>query len=205
MKIFDIIWPHVGRYPEDQTLRRDLDAIDTASWGDATQTYLDEARRLRDIESERNNSAETKSQIYIAALLAVVPLAISLVEIDALKNAMKFSKWYEVLGMILFVIGMIYGAGAFVSSFRALSVRKFTRIDFEEFRDGGTMPNPVEYLAREIIKSVRCDRRNVNVKVSYVIVTHQLVFRMAIFLVGALVITVFGPKMTEIFQLVKCS
>jgi Ca2+/H+ antiporter len=201
--ILDFIWPHVGKMPDDETLNDDLAYIDTVSWGGDAATLLEEARRLRDTETARQMSAETKSQIFLAALLALIPVLVSLTEHDAFKEVLKSSYWYAITAFGMFILGIAYGVGAFVSSFRALSVRGYHRVDLDEFVAGSKKVNPVEYLAKEILKSVRSDRSNINHKIGYVIVTHQLLFRMAGALLLALTLVVLVPKFGSISEAIK--
>ncbi|WP_081531997.1 hypothetical protein [Rhodovulum sp. P5] len=203
MKILDFIWPHVGKVPPDETLTGELESIAAASWGENTATFLDEARRLRDVETGRKNAVETKSQIYLAALLALIPILVSLTENATLKGIMAFDTWYRIVGFVLFILGLAYGIGAFVSSFRALTVRAFHRVDVGEIVNSGTREDPLADLTKEILKSVRQDRQNVNHKVSYVIVTHQLLFRMALLLLLALGLITFASPASDLFEAVK--
>ncbi len=190
MKIFDIIWPYVGQMPSDASLIDDIEQINAASWGDETTTFLDEARRLRDIETDRKTAAETKSQIYLAALFALITILISLTEHEALKGIMAFSFWYQTVGFIFFFAGIFYGIGALVSSFRALTVKAYHRVDVDEIVSSGTAEAPLEHITKEILKSVRQDRSSINHKISYVIVTYQLTLRMALCLLALLLMTI---------------
>ena len=203
MKILEFIWPHVGRMPPDVSLKDDLNNITAASWGNDNATFLDEARRLRDIETGRKTAAETKSQIYLAALLALFPILVSLTEHEALKGIMAFDTWYRIAAFILFVVGLTYGIGAFVSSFRALTVRAYHRVDVDEIVKSGSSKDALGDLTKEILRSVRRDRRNVNHKVSFVVVTHQLVFRMALLLLLALALITFAPPASGLFETLK--
>lgn len=203
MSLADFIWPCAGKIALDETQRDDLYKIDSASWGNDVAVFLEEARRLRDIETNRKAAAETKSQIYLAALLALIPIFVTLSEHDALKGIMEFSVWYQVVGFILFALGITYGAGAFFSSFRALTVQAYHRIDVDEIVSSGATEIPMENITKEILKSVRRDRNVINQKISYVIVTHQLIFRMAALLLLSLLLITIGPKFTEVIQLVK--
>ncbi len=202
MKIHDF-WPYVGKMPPDETIKGDLEKIAAASWGEDTATFLDEARRLRDAETGRKNAAETKSQIYLAALLALIPILVSLTESDALKGIMTFDTWHRIVGFVLFILGLAYGIGAFVSSFRALTVGAYHRVDVEEIVNSGASEEPLGDLTKDILRSVRRDRQNVNRKVSYVIVTHQLLFRMALLLLLALGLVTFAPPASDLFEAVK--
>lgn len=203
MKFLDFIWPHVGSLPPDETMEGELEKIKAASWGSTTATFLDEARRLRDVETGRKNAAETKSQIYLAALLALLPILVSLTESDALKGIMTFDTWYRIVGFVLFILGLAYGIAAFVSSFRALTVRAYHRVDVREIVNSGGSEDPLGDLTKHILKSVRQDRQNVNHKVSYVIVTHQLLFRMALFLLLALGLVTFASPASDLFEALK--
>nr|WP_320144090.1 hypothetical protein [uncultured Cohaesibacter sp.] len=204
MNIGDIIWPHVGKITLDkEALKTSIKQIDDVSWDGDVQTFLEETRRLRDIETARKNGAEAKSQIYLAALLALIPILVSLTQHEALKSIMKFTAWDQILGFIFFVLGIAYSIGAFINAFRALTVKAYHRVDVDEIVSCGGSEDPVECLTKDILKSVRYDRHNINHKVSYVIVTHQLIFRMAFFLLLALSIIVFSPIAYDISEALK--
>jgi len=200
MSILEFIWPRVGKMRGDTTVERDLEKIDSAFWGNNTAAFLDEARRLRDVETGRKNAAETKSQIYLAALLALIPILVSLTENDTLMGMRALDNWYSIVGLIFFALGLVYGIGAFVSSFRALTVRAYHRVDVGEIVAKGSSEDPLGDLTKEILKSVRRDRQNVNHKVGYVVVTHQLLFRMALFLLLALAVITFAHPLSNLFS-----
>ncbi|MCG7871025.1 MAG: hypothetical protein JAZ11_02855 [Candidatus Thiodiazotropha lotti] len=204
MSFTDFIWPRVGKVVLDETLEADLEQIDSASWGGDIAAFLEEARRLRDVENNRKSIAEMKSQIYLAGLLALIPILVTLTGHDALKDIMGFSVWYQIVVFILFALGITYGVGAFFSSFRVLMVQAYHRVDVEEIVSSRvTEATPMEQLTKEILKSVRRDRSNINQKVSHVIVTHQLIFRMAVFLLLALLLVTFVPKLDGLFSSLK--
>ena len=203
MSLIEFIWPRVGQMALDDTHESDLEKIDSASWGNDAEAFLEEARRLRDIETNRKTAAETKSQIYLAALLTLIPILLTLTEHDVLKGIMEFSTWYQVIGFILFAFGITYGVGAFFSSFRALTVKAYHRVDIDEIVSSGSAEAPIESITKEILKSVRRDRSNINQKVSHVIVTHQLIFRMVALLLLALLLITFGSKFHNIFPPLK--
>ena len=203
MSLIDLVWPHAGKESEDTYLEGDISQIDTATWGDETIVFLDEARRLRDVENSRKTTAETKSQIFLAALFALIPILITLTEHSAFKGTMVFSFWYQTVGFILFCVGIIYGIGAFTSSFRALQVSAHHRVDFGEIVSSGRKKSPSEHITKEILKSVRRDRSNINHKISYVIVTQKLAFRMALFFLAALTLITIVPHFDTMIAALK--
>ncbi|QIR85112.1 hypothetical protein [Paracoccus sp. AK26] len=192
MNIDQLLWPHVSAMHPDRNLRDDLDRITRASWRGQAGVALEEARRLRDVETSRKVSAETKGQIYLGALLALIPIIVSLTEKEFIKEIFTFSAWYHYCGALLFFAAVIYGVGGFVSAFRSINVGNFNRVDVDELVASASAPDPQEYLVKELLKSVRCDRQAVNHKISYVIVTQQLVFRMALFFMLSLAVTEVG-------------
>lgn len=206
MNLVDMVWPHAGKTPEDKSLKEDIVQIDAASWGDETAVFLEESRRLRDVETARKTTAETKSQIILAALFALIPVLVTLTEHSVFRGIMAFSVWYQTVGFVLFCIGIVYGLGAFISSFRALQVRTFHRVDVGEIVLSGAEKAPSEHIAKEILKSVRRDRSHINHKISYIIVTQKLAFRMALFFLAALALIVIAPQVeTAISALTNCA
>lgn len=201
MKLIDFVWPYVGTMPSDVSLEDDLAEITASSWNTEPGVILEEARRLRDIETTRKNSAETKSQIYLAALLVLIPVLISLTDHDTFEGISAFSNWHHALGYVCFILGIIYGIGAVIASFRALTVSAFHRVDVIEISKSCASENPVEDLGKDILKSVRRDRNNINLKISFVIVAHCLVFRMALMLFLALSLITFVPTIKHLIEL----
>lgn len=201
-----MVWPRTGR-ANDVRLSSDLQAIEGMVINGSPNVYLEEARRLRDIETARKDTADTKSQIYLTALLAIIPILVSLTEKEGTLSSMNMSEWYGIVASIFFVLGIIYGMGAFVSSFRALSVRAYNRIDIADFIAGSLSgaTSAEIYFTKEILKSIRLDREIINFKISYVIVTHQLLFRMAIFIISALFMITIVPDIVGLYRPLKAS
>lgn len=106
---------------------------------------------MRDIETARKSAAEIKSQIYLAALIAITPVVVSLADKDAVLGGLNFARWYDILGFFFLAMATIYGCGAFVSSFLALSVRSYNRIDVEDFIGDPKKSFDEEHLTKEIL------------------------------------------------------
>ena len=194
--ILQFIWPTLGKLPTDESLDSDIDGINKASWGNGGQVFLEEARRLRDIETSRKNSADIKGQIYLAALLALIPILISLTEHSLFKGILNFSDWKDFTAFALFILGILYGIGAFANALKTLSVKAFHRIDVLELVAGAKEKIPAEYLTKEILKSVRRDRTAVNQKISFVLLTQTFILRMAVLL---LMVVFVAGLMTKIY------
>ena len=209
MNILDFIWPHVDKPApsdkilEDMALKDDLKKIEVASWGENTASFLDEARRLRDIETARADTAEKKSQIYLAVLLPLIAILVSWSGSDTFNGIKDFDTWHGILGFILFVLGLIYGVGAFVSSFRALKVCAFNRVGVTDIVKSGSSEDPLGDLTKEILKSVRQDRQTVNYKVSFILVTQAFLYRMALLLLLAVALITFADSASDLFHALK--
>lgn len=164
--ILSFIWPHVAlpNKGKDENLNVDIEKISQTSWGKNPSPLLDEARRLRDIETNRKNSADVKSQIYFSALLSIVPILISLTSKDGILGNINHYTWNGIICLWLLFLGILYGIGAFVNCFRVLNVRAYNRFDIEDFISIQKNSNYEEYLLKEILKSVRFDRPIVNHK-----------------------------------------
>jgi hypothetical protein len=205
MGVLNAIWPHVGAWPADESLDSDIADINSTVWTDSTTAFLEETRRLRDKEAARKSSAETKSQIYLAALLAIVPVMISLTGKDGILGDLKFERYYDVAAFVCMVISIIYGVGAFSSAFRSLRVQAFHRVDVEDLVGKAGRQLDEEYIIKEILKSVRYDRSSVNQKVSYVRVAHSHILLMSGFLLSALLFVALLPRFLEIGSLLSAA
>ena len=201
MKIlYNWVLPSVSSRIEDASLSTDISKIEKSTWKKNENIFLDEARRLRDIETSRKNAAETKGHIYLTALIALIPLLITLSEKGMLKNVTDFSSWYDISIYLLFLMAIFYGVSAFSSSFRALNVKGYHRIDVLEISNAGDEDAPVEHLIREILKSVRLDRETINLKVSYILLTQALLLRMAALFIFILLTSKVLPKLGLVFE-----
>jgi hypothetical protein len=203
MRVLDFVWPHVGKPSIDATLKEELASLDAASWDQDSESFLEEARRLRDVESGRKSAAETKSQIYLAVLIALLPVLISVSESEAFKGILSFDAWYRIAGFVFLVIGLVYGVGAMMSSFRVLFVGAYNRVDVEDLVKLASSKDRIGDLTKDILKSVRRDRKAVNRKVSYVMVTQGLTLRMALFLILALSVSTFAEPMAILLKALK--
>ena len=186
MNILDIIWPYVGKRDPDKSLEGDLKKIDTAFWRENSASFLDEARRERDIETARVKTAETKGQVYIAGLLVLIPFLFSLVEKIALKGTVGFDAIYNIVGIVLFCLGLLFGVGALYWAFRALKVCGYHRVDVVDMGQNDSREDSLGDLTKEILKSIRLDRANVNHKVSFILATEAHLRRMAVFVLSAI-------------------
>lgn len=205
MKFLDLLWPHVGSVADDATMASDLVVIASAAWDKQQDIVLEEARRLRDFETDRKNTAETKSQIYLAALLALIPILVSLADHESAKGLLEFNTWYQSLGFCCYVLAIAYGIGAFVSSFRALTVRAYHRVDIIEISKSSISKNPAASLGKDILESVRKDRPSVNLKISFVVVSHRLILRMAFLLLLALSLITLVPLIERAVAAISAS
>lgn len=204
-KTYRKIWPSFILDNEDIERRKidlksDIEKIEKESWDKNAATYLEEARRLRDIETSRKNSADSKSQIYLASLLAIIPFLSALTSKDGTLGNLNYTNWYNIMCFMFLLFSIIYGIGAFISAFRALTVRSFNRIDIEDFIKESKAANIREYFAKEILKSVRSDRDIINDKINHVVIAHKLLFRMAICTILAIFMGIFIPNIYNIIS-----
>jgi hypothetical protein len=187
-KILYCFWPHVEKIQKTENSIDDNYILD-ASWKKKSIASLEEARRLRDEENNRLRRTETRAQIYLVGLLGLIPILLSLTEFTALKSIMVFNTWYSVTGFILFSIGITYGIGAFVSSYLVLEPGPYHRLTEEGIADAGRGKlGEIEILTKMILISIRQDRPYVDLRVERVKVTHDRVFRMALFLFSAILL-----------------
>ena len=181
------IWPYVGKRDPDKALEDDLKKIDTAFWGENTASFLDEARRERDFEMARVRTAETKSQVYIAALLILIPFLFSVVEKVTINGAMGSDASYSKVGLFLFCLGLFFGFSALYWAFRALKVSGYNRVDVAKLGQKESKEDSLGDLTKEVLKSIRRDRENVNHKISFILATEKHMRRMVSFVVLAIV------------------
>ena len=203
MNIRDFIRPPVEKSAPDETLKYDLEIIDAASWGKNIASFLDEARRLRDIEKAREKTADTKIQIYLATLLPLITILVSWSGSDAFNGIKDFDTWYGIVCFILFVLGLIYGVGVFVSSLHVLKVRAYHRVGATEIAKIGASNDPLGDLTKEILRSVVRDRKTVDYKFSFVLVTEKRLCWMAMLLLPAIALITFADPASDLFQALK--
>ena len=203
MKIFYYIFPYVRKLAPDKTLEVDLKEIDVASFRANTVSFLDEARRLSDFKSVRVKTSETKSQIYLAVLLVLIPFLLSYFETNNLNRTMDFGTWHNIVGFVLFCLGLVYGVWALIWAFLGLTVSRYTAVGVPDIVKCGASNDPREDLTKEILKSVRIDRGIVNHKVDFVIVTQRYLVMMAVLLMPAMVLLTFVDPVIDLIDAFK--
>ena len=185
MNCLYFVFPHVGKKPIDKSLKKDLKVIDKASWNDNTLEYLNEARRILGEDDDRVKTAETKGRIYLALLVPIIGVFISI----TLKNLSMIDK--QIMSYpftsILLVLVFLYATFAVYNSWKALKVTSYQYIDIKDFIIGSEKKDSIEYLVREILKCIRENKKTIDHKIDYILVTEDLIVRMIIFLYLALI------------------
>jgi len=171
--------------------------------GKNAATLLDECRRIRDIETRRKNITEAKAQIYLAALLAMIPILISITGHDKFVTASAFKTWIEILGLAFFFMGIFSGIIAFIYAFRALHTAGYNRLSVEEICTIGKNANAIDDLIINILVTVRDDMETINKKVECIKRTQISVTFMAVFELVSLVLIVFFPLSINLIKSLK--
>ena len=113
-KFTEFFWPVLKRESDEEkcelkkNCNKDIKKIEHAHW-DPIDPVLEQARILDLREEERNRIAETKAAIYIAALVALAPLSVTLI--------MDFFNLFQnkelVILIVSFILVMVYIVRAF--------------------------------------------------------------------------------------------
>lgn len=159
---------------QEKSLKVDVAAIGSAKFGTDEQRALDEAQRVAAAEMERVRTSEAKATTYLAVLAALVPLVITLQGATWEDKSGPAPGWLK-LGML--AIATVYVAAAGYHAFRTLRVTGFQRIGEREITAAWRSPRPLQKLARSTLLASRRSRDAVNLKVTYIKVTHEHLLR----------------------------
>lgn len=190
--IIDILWP-IWEESKDRTLDAHIAAITKANWKFDPDSCLEEARSLRNEQNSRNISAGIKSQIYIAALLGLIPVILSITQIDLFAGRLEVLDWSAVTGVIFFAIGIANGLFALHYALNVLKVTAFHCVDVIDLVNLSSTKDTKSNLITEILLSVRYDRSTVNRKVGFVKMTQSHIGRMVVMFLTSLFFLMIWP------------
>lgn len=179
-KVLDAIFPFIEPLDDAQfeaekrSLAEDLAEIDKSRFGFQAEHALAEAQRAAMQEQDRVKTAESKATTYLAVLAALVPLIITL-QTASWEN--KSGPAPEGLKLSVLFIALIYVAAAGYNAFRTLQVSGFERVAEREVAQAWRTPKPIEKMTRRTLRASRRSRQAVNLKVTYIKVTHQHLVR----------------------------
>lgn len=199
--VIGFIWPTSVKY-SDPSLTQDLEEIKATTWTTNPEIFLEEARRLRDIESARKNTADTKCQIYLGVLLALVPIALTIGGLDFFSDTLSNLQVSSIIALGLLIFGIFYGLAASTYALKTLNVTAYNRVDVDELVQHAKSKKPIDEITKEILISVRRDRIPVNQKVGLVKLTQQHVARMAIMIFCGLSLLRIWPFMFDGMQFI---
>lgn len=180
------IWPRLDPETRQEIVTHTLksqemyEEIEQINWEAQNQIALEEARRLFDAEQERRRGADTKAGIYLAAVTALIPVLASV-----LPNLWKddMNKVFACSSITLFAIALIYLLRAGLWAFRTIKVSKFVQLGPTNLIEGWKTNNPEQYLVRTLLKAVAYNYDGTNMKVTYIMMTHQFLIRSFLFFV----------------------
>ncbi|NQY82677.1 MAG: hypothetical protein HRT36_06630 [Alphaproteobacteria bacterium] len=209
-KFFKFIWPTLGNCDDKETendikiIKEDgIQFIKDSTWKNKPEIFLEEARRLRDNESARRASAETKGKIYLGATLALISVGFSVSDLTTFKHLFtnlntgtNFSSGFFVLGFIIYSVSTLFFA------FEILKVSSYRRVDIKEIVKAAKSNKPFDRLIREILLSVRWDRTTINQKIGLVRVTEGHFKRMVFMFIVGLFLWGIWPQIKEIVQFI---
>lgn len=175
-RLFPYIEPLTAEQQDTQSasLEADVAAINAAKFGLEEQRALDEAQRVAAAEMERVRTSEAKATTYLAVLAALVPLVITLQGATWENKSGPAPEWLK-LGIL--ALAVVYVAAAGYHAFRTLRVTGFERIGEAEVTAAWRSPRPLQKLARSTLLASRRSRDAVNLKVTYIKVTHEHLLR----------------------------
>ncbi len=175
-RLFPYIEPLTAEQQDTQSARLEVDvaAINAAKFGLEEQRALDEAQRVAAAEMERVRTSEAKATTYLAVLAALVPLVITLQGATWENKSGPAPEWLK-LGIL--GVAVVYVAAAGYHAFRTLRVTGFQRIGEAEVTAAWRSPRPLQKLARSTLLASRRSRDAVNLKVTYIKVTHEHLLR----------------------------
>ena len=197
-KFKQLIWPHITP-AVDEKYKSHQEAIKSASWSQP-EIILEEARRLSAQENTRKEKADTKGQIYIGVLLAIIPILFSMTELDIVKDRFAQPSFIIVWASVILTCALLYGLGALFYAFRTLRVSEFARVDVDELLDFADREKLEELITKEILLSVRYTRRFVNEKVGYVGLTQKHLARMVTFFIFGSILIITEPLLVTFFK-----
>lgn len=176
----DRLFPYIEPLTADEeqareaSLAADIEAVKAARFDQEGERALDEAQRVASAETERVRTSEAKASTYLAVLAALVPLVITL---QAATWERKSGPAPEALKLGVLALATLYVAAAGYHAFRTLRVSGFQRIGESEVAKAWRAPRPLERLARSTLLASRGSRDAVNLKVTYIKVTHEHLVR----------------------------
>lgn len=158
----------------ETSLRADVIAINSASFGTEEQCALDQSQRVAAAEMERVRTSESKATTYLAVLAALVPLVITLQAATWENKSGPAPAW---LKLAVLTAAIVYVAAAGYHAFRTLRVSGFQRIGEAEVASAWRSRRPLHKLTRSTLLASRRSRDAVNLKVTYIKVTHEHLLR----------------------------
>lgn len=175
-RLFPYIEPLTDQEKADRatSLRADVATIAAARFGTDEQGALDQSQRVAAAEMERVRVSESKATTYLAVLAAFVPLVITLQAATWENKSGPAPAWLK-LGVL--AAAVVYVAAAGYHAFRTLRVSGFQRIGEVEVASAWRSPRPLQKLARSTLLASRRSRDAVNLKVTYIKVTHEHLLR----------------------------
>lgn len=183
--ITSYIWPTVGHHP-DENLQADCDKVNSAVWAGELSPVLDEARRLRDVENARSNIASSTAQIYLAGLLAFIPIVLTMLDFEYVEKRFAAINFAEFIAITLLVLASAYWIGAFWNALKVSNIRAYNRIDVSDLVEIANSASSKSDIIKELLVSVRCDRTIINEKVAHVRVAQMHLSRMTTMFISSL-------------------
>ncbi|MBB3216830.1 hypothetical protein FHW72_001901 [Ochrobactrum sp. RC6B] len=200
-RVRDFIWPLPDVFSpvqEEEMERRriiDCDAIRSANFGKKPEVFLEQARQLYAMETERRRGADTKASIYMAVIAAIVPMAASLITSFFDKPISDKFSLYQLILVAECLVAVIYLLGAAYWSFKALQVSTHSRVDTPEMvKAAKSSMQPDVALAKELLLATRLNRDGVNKKTTDIIMAQSYMLRTFIsFILLILTMVVYQP------------
>lgn len=158
---------------------------------------LDIAKDEYDKERERSTNLDTKANIFISAIIAIIALYIPIIPFQSFRYAFtkadQTSTILITIGIYTLCLALIFLSIAFYNLYKVLSVKPFHRVSYENFNDEEVLhmqPNDVEQALLDQYNRILENNANINndkVKrlkqgIKYSIISFSMITLSAIFL-----------------------
>lgn len=189
-EICDFFFPTITPFSADELEKMknvesdDLERITNTHWGKNNDLALTEIEKIISYEQNRKKTAETKASTYLAVVVALIPVTLSIISTDWAKN---FSSVPEVLRLSFLFLAVLYTGAAGWFAVAALKISGFQTVATSDLTSIWSKRSYISKLLKLKLQSVRCSQDKINRKITYVILIEKHLVRSAFFFLLLLV------------------